>query len=387
VEDGSYDNFGNAEAVKTQSIKIDATSATSSIACNGAACSANGYTSEASVTLTANDGSGSGVSAIRYTLNGSTPSLASPAYSSPLTISSTKTVRFRAYDNVGNAEATKTQVVLIDPDAPITSATCNGTPCSGGWYHGSVQVGLSANDNSGSGVKEIRYTTDGSDPDGSSTIYTAAISVSMTKTVKFRARDKAGNVEATKSQVVAIDNATPTVSVKCNNTTCPTTWYRGSVKVTLAASDTGGSGVAAIRYTTDGSTPTASSPRYSGPITLSATKTVKYRSFDGAGNASPLGSVQVKIDTTPPTLLFAALKNHAWVHGIVWTTVKVTDAQSKVAKVLFYVDGRLRSTDTKASFSFVWNTSKATKRQHTLTARAVDKAGNSRVRSIVVTVR
>ena len=174
-----------------------------------------------------------------------------------------------------------------------------------------MQVGLAASDASGSGVKEVRYTTDGSDPNGSSTLYTAAFAVASTKTVKFRAWDKAGNAEATKTRVVAIDNAAPTVAIKCNNVACPTTWYRGSVKVTLSASDTGGSGVAAIRYTTDGSTPTASSPLYGGPITLSATKTVKYRSFDGAGNASPIGSVQVKIDKTAPTVLFAALKNHA----------------------------------------------------------------------------
>jgi hypothetical protein len=60
--------------------------------------------------------------------------------------------------------------------------------------------------------------------------------------------------------------------------------------------------------------------------------------------------------------------------------------QSKVAKVLFYVDHRLVATDTTPSYSFVWNTRNASKHQHTLTVKAVDKAGNSRSRSIIVTV-
>jgi Chitobiase/beta-hexosaminidase C-terminal domain len=39
-----------------------------------------------------------------------------------------------------------------------------------------------------------------------------------------------------------------------------------------------------IRYTVDGSDPTASSPSYSGPFTVSTTTTVNYRAWDMAGN-------------------------------------------------------------------------------------------------------
>jgi hypothetical protein len=113
---------------------------------------------------------------------------------------------------------------------------------------------------------------------------------------------------------------------------------------------------------------------------------VKYRSFDGAGNKSPIRAVLVKIDKTAPTISFATLRNHERVTGKVLMGVKVSDLQSKTAKVLFYVDGRLLATDTRASFSFLWNTRKASRHQHTLKAKAVDRAGNRRATSIVVTI-
>jgi hypothetical protein len=56
------------------------------------------------------------------------------------------------------------------------------------------------------------------------------------------------------------------------------------VVVTLAATDAGGSGVASTHYTTNGSKPTLSSPLYTGAFSLSATATVKFRSWDGAAN-------------------------------------------------------------------------------------------------------
>ena len=47
--------------------------------------------------------------------------------------------------------------------------------------------------------------------------------------------------------------------------------YTGSVTVTISDATSG----ATIRYTTDGSTPTTSSPIYTGPITLTQTTTIR----------------------------------------------------------------------------------------------------------------
>ena len=78
--------------------------------------------------------------------------------------------------------------------------------------------------------------------------------------------------------------------------------YNHAVTVSLNATDAG-SGVAQIHYTTDGSTPTASSGNlYLTPFTLAVSSTVRYRAFDNAGNAEPVNSKTIRIDTTPPVL-------------------------------------------------------------------------------------
>ena len=67
--------------------------------------------------------------------------------------------------------------------------------------------------------------------------------------------------------------------------------------MTLDATDTGGSGLKEIRYTTDGSTPTATTGTvYSGAFSVGSTTTVKYRAVDNAGNAEAVNSQQIQID-------------------------------------------------------------------------------------------
>ena len=170
-----------------------------------------------SVTLSATDGSGgSGVASIHYTLDGSDPTLSSPTYSAPFTVSATTTVKYRAWDNAGNVEPTNSQLITItapDTTPPTSSIACNGSACSTGWYRGSVSVSLSATDAGGSGVASIHYTLDGSDPTLSSPTYSAPFTVSATTTVKYRAWDNAGNVEATHTQLIQIDTIAPTVAI------------------------------------------------------------------------------------------------------------------------------------------------------------------------------
>src|SRR5439155_19239450 len=121
-------------------------------------------------------------------------------------------------------------------------------------------------------------------------------------TIKFRAFDVAGNAEPTQTQVVEVDTVAPTAGVTCDNAVCATaSWYHGPVQIALNAADTGGSGLAVVHYTTDGSTPTTASPTYNGPFAVSATKTVKFRAWDGAGNVEVTQSQLVDIDTVAPT--------------------------------------------------------------------------------------
>src|SRR5439155_1559570 len=70
----------------------------------------------------------------------------------------------------------------------------------------------------------------------------------------------------------------PTASVPAGS-------YGSAQSVELAA-ETG----ASIRYTTDGSDPTAASPAYPGPVRVTASQTLKAIAIDPAGNASPVAA-------------------------------------------------------------------------------------------------
>lgn len=360
---------------------------TSSIACNGASCSSGWYMPPVRVSLSATD-TGTAVSAIRYTTDGSIPTASSPLYAGPFSVSTTTTVKYRAWDMWGNAEATKSQLIQVDSTPPVSSIACNGAPCASSTYTAAVSVSLSATDTQ-SGVAEIHYETNGSDPTIFSPLYIGPFSVATTTTVKYRAWDFAGNVEATKSQLIQVtttspDTTPPISSIACNGAACSSGWYAGPVSVSLSATDAG-SGVAAIRYTTDGSDPTSSSPLYTSAFSVSATTTVKYRAWDAAGNVEATKSQLIQVDTFAPTVSITSPVNGATVTGTIKIVAAPADAETGVASVKFYVDGTLVGTATGSPWQTPWNTKKFAAGQHVLTAVATDRAGNSRT-SVAVTV-
>ncbi|HKO25459.1 MAG TPA: chitobiase/beta-hexosaminidase C-terminal domain-containing protein, partial [Chloroflexota bacterium] len=72
--------------------------------------------------------------------------------------------------------------------------------------------------------------------------------------------------------------------------------------VRLTASDPG----ATIFFTTDGTTPTTASTKYTGtPIDITATTTLKYMA-EAQGNQSPVGAQTYTIDTVPPVVSLTA---------------------------------------------------------------------------------
>jgi peptidoglycan/xylan/chitin deacetylase (PgdA/CDA1 family) len=109
--------------------------------------------------------------------------------------------------------ATGTRVVpmaqVMDPTPPSGSQIlCNGAPCQPGLY-GPVSATFTGTDSGGSGLWGIRYTTDGSTPNGSSPLYipgsSPAIDLSAGTTIRFRAEDNARNLETTvHSQTIAV---------------------------------------------------------------------------------------------------------------------------------------------------------------------------------------
>jgi peptidoglycan/xylan/chitin deacetylase (PgdA/CDA1 family) len=176
------------------------------IACNGAACSTATYTSTVSVTLGAVD-TGSGVASTHYTTDGTPPTLASPLYTGLFPVGATTTVQYRSWDNAGNAEAVAgSATITVDqpPDntPPVTTIACNAAACASSGYTAPVTVTLTAAD-SGWGVYKTYYTTDGSTPTTSSTVYTGPFTVKSNTTVRFFSTDAANNSEQPQAQAIA----------------------------------------------------------------------------------------------------------------------------------------------------------------------------------------
>lgn len=219
-----------------------------------------------SVTLSASE-----AATIYYTVDGSTPSIASPVYSTPIAISSTTTLQYFAKDSAGNSETVKAVVFTIDATIPVTTASL-----AGGLFNSAQSVTLTVNKSA-----TIYYTTDGSIPTTISTVYSSPITISATTTLKFFSKDSAGNSESVKTIVYTIDASIPTTTVSPAGGV-----FSLAQSVTLSANET-----AIIYYTTDGSVPTTSSPVYSTPISISATTSLKFFSKDSAGNSETVKTV------------------------------------------------------------------------------------------------
>lgn len=295
----TMDNYTLVDADATSPADTAPPSVT--ISCNGNICSPNPYSSSVSVSLAGWDFSG--IRSIRYTTNGSDPASSGITYTGAFNLSSTTTVRALATDNAGNTRALTKTITIANTDttAPALSIACNGTACASTAYSSPVSVSLAASD--ASGIRSIRYTTNGSDP-ASGTLYTGPFTVSATATVRAIATDNPGNT-TTLSQAITITGSTdttpPALSIACNGTSCSAT-FSAPVSVSLAASDP--SGISSIRYTTNGSDP-ASGTLYTGPFTVSATTTVRAIATDNAGNSATL-SQTITIGSAPPANL---LKN------------------------------------------------------------------------------
>jgi hypothetical protein len=95
---------GLASPGATLALAPDATPPTVSVRCNSRPCLTTTYPKAVAVTMSATDGAGSGVDTIRFTTNGTAPTLHRGfEYSRQFTLRSFAHLRVRAYDRAGNA--------------------------------------------------------------------------------------------------------------------------------------------------------------------------------------------------------------------------------------------------------------------------------------------
>lgn len=155
---------------------------------------------------------------------------------------------------------------------------------SAGTYAYDLSVELTATD----AGTAIYYTTDGSTPTTKSTLYTEAISVSSTTTLKAIAVDAEGNQSAVTSAAYVIDKTVPAPTFSVSAGT-----YNSEQTVELMATSD-----VKIYYTLDGSEPTTESTLYNNvAISISTTTMVRAIAVDGYGNQSAVATATYSIVT------------------------------------------------------------------------------------------
>lgn len=113
-------------------------------------------------------------------------------------------------------------------------------------------------------------------------------------TLYVQDRGSDGNWTAVVGFSVEIDTVVPVTSATINQAAGATRW------ITLQCTDVG-TGCGTTYYTLDGSDPSPQSTRYVGPIAVSSGTTLRYRSFDQAGNEESVRveTYQVSINSAP----------------------------------------------------------------------------------------
>jgi hypothetical protein len=186
---------------------------------------------------------------IRYTLDGTEPTLTSTAYTSPITLNSSAIVRAKAFRDNYTPSQTVSAGYNINTTLPVPSVFPEP-----GVYSQPILVHLSTT----AAGAQIYYTTDGSIPSTSSNIYNAPLIISQTTLLKAITYLNGNSSEVfTGWYNININSTAPEIDPNGGE-------FTGSVSVSLSTTTPNG----IIRYTTNGSEPTSFSTIYTSPINL-----------------------------------------------------------------------------------------------------------------------
>ena len=238
------------------------------------------HTTSATVTLT--DSLGAAV--IYYTTNGSTPTPRFSRYIAPFTVATSEIVEAIAYaQGYTNSSVASASFTIVPPTAPIPTISPNG-----GTFTSPQSVTIT--DLLGGAI--IHYTTNGTMPTASSAVYSNPLTVSANETIVAIAIATGYGNSPPASAPFVIAPFVPTPAISPNGGT-----FTGAQFVTITDVLSGST----IYYTTDGTAPTVSSARYSGPINVSYDQTIQAIATALGLTPSPAASAMFTIALPAPT--------------------------------------------------------------------------------------
>jgi hypothetical protein len=220
-------------------------------------------------------------------------------------------------------EIVSTNSFTVAAPADTTPPVTTVSP-AGGTYTSAQNVTLTANE-----PATIYYTTNGATPTIASPVYSGAIPIPATITLKFFARDTAGNSGTPQTATYTIaDTTAPVVSAFA----LPATATSLTVPVTTFTA-TDNVGVTGYLITTSATSPAASATGWTATAPASVTAVAGSNTFyawvkDAAGNVSLSRSASVTVtlpDTTIPVVSAFALPATATNLTVAVTTFAATD--------------------------------------------------------------
>jgi hypothetical protein len=230
---------------------------------------------------------------IYYTTNGTTPTTSSDAYTGPITVSSTETLKAIAAATGDDDSAVASAAYNITPPERVSTPTFSP---AAGTYTSTQSVTIS---DATSGAT-IYYTINGTTPGTSSTEYSGPITVSSTTTLEAIAVATGDTDSTVASAVYTITPLLPSVTTPTFSPAAGT--YTSAQSVTISDATSG----ATIYYTTNGTPPTTSSTKYTGPITVSSTETLEAIAAAAGDTNSAVASAAYTIAALPNFTLGAS---------------------------------------------------------------------------------
>ena len=286
--------------------------------------SAGTYNNTTSVTISTTT---SGAS-IRYTTNGTTPSsTVGTVYSSPVSITTTTTtLQAIAYKSGLNNSSVASGVYTLQCAAP------SFTPAAG--PYGPAQSVTISTATSGA---TIRYTTNGTTPSSTvGTVYSSPVSITTTTTLQAIAYATNYANSSVTSGVFTINGAcaTPAFSPAAGT-------YTNSPTITISTTTNG----ASIRYTTNGTTPSATvGTVYGGPVLLNATGTLQAIAYASGYSNSSVASGVYTLQCAAPSFSPAA---GTYTNG----TIVTINTSTAGASTYYTTDGTMPSSTNGTLYS------------------------------------
>ena len=278
------------------------------------------------------------------------------------------TIYARLWDGINAGAETKLNVTNIDKLAPNAFTPKATVTTNSIKVDGTTTDATATSTNGSSGIKEYRFSKDGgktyTNAQTSATYTFSGLTQNVEYTIVVEAKDNAGN-----TTIGTVKATTGTVPTASGATYTPNTWTKGNVTVTLPTK----SGYTTV-YTTNGTTPTKDSTKYSAAFTVSSNCKINYLYTDGT-NIGGAGTVNVtNIDTANPVI------NTAITGSGTTSTIKlsmtVSDTQSGVNKIIWYYKLSTDSTYKNATDTYTATTANTT-RIHTFTGLTQNKTYNA----------